>query len=528
MNLINDPWMPATRADGYRCLIAPWQIAQRDNPVIELAAPRPDFQGALYQFLIGLLQTTFAPEDTDEWLEFWRHPPEPQQLKDIFSSFSEAFELDNPDGPAFLQDFNLPDGESKPVAALLIEAPGGKTRKDNLDHFVKGGRVEQVCLSCAASALFTLQANAPAGGSGHRVGLRGGGPLTTLVIPETAITLWQKVWANVLTEEEFEGKLTKPDSLVFPWLATTRYSDKAGQSTFPEEVNPLQQFWGMPRRIRLDVVEDANCRCSLCGTQTLQSVKSYRTKNYGTNYDGPWQHPLTPYRFDLKKKNIPLSIKGQQGGLGYRHWLGLAWQDDSSGDQAAQIVQVFNNERLDSIGTAEHARLWCFGYDMDNMKARCWYEHTFPLLHIPEQNQSLFLACVAQLLAAAKDAVSLLRGQIKAAWFKRPKDAKGDMNTVVNEFWQQTEDDFYQQLDALSQLPDEFRQIPSSIARQWLVTIQTTTMTLFDQWTMGGSPEDMNMKRIITARQELEKKLVTLKPFKNLRQIAREEKEVTA
>ena len=49
------------------CLIDPWQIAETDNPVVEINAPRPDFQGALYQLLIGLLQTCFAPEDEDQW-----------------------------------------------------------------------------------------------------------------------------------------------------------------------------------------------------------------------------------------------------------------------------------------------------------------------------------------------------------------------------------------------------------------------------------------------------------------------------
>jgi CRISPR system Cascade subunit CasA len=309
-------------------------------------------------------------------------------------------------------------------------------------------------------------------------------------------------------------------------LATTRYSDQTGQATFPEDVHLLQQYWGMPRRIRLDMVEDELCCCSLCGVQTQQSVKSFRTKNYGANYDGPWIHPLTPYRFDPQKKNIPLSLKGQQGGLGYRHWLGLVWQDDDNGDQAAYIVRTFNEERIDLIGAAGHARLWCFGYDMDNMKARCWYEHTLPLLRISGRKKEMFLVSVAKLLVAAKDAVFLLRGQVKAAWFKRPADAKGDMSLVVSEFWQQTETDFYRQLNALSQLPDEFRQTPSDVARQWLATIKNTTMSLFDQWTMAGNAEDMNMRRIVKARQELEKKLDNAKPFKELRQIALAEKEV--
>ena len=68
MNLIDDDWIPVKRADGSKVLIAPWQIAETENPIVDIAAPRPDFQGALYQFLIGLLQTTFAPQDIDDWL----------------------------------------------------------------------------------------------------------------------------------------------------------------------------------------------------------------------------------------------------------------------------------------------------------------------------------------------------------------------------------------------------------------------------------------------------------------------------
>lgn len=43
MNLIRDAWMPVVRANSGRGLIAPWQIAEQTDPVVELAAPRPDF-----------------------------------------------------------------------------------------------------------------------------------------------------------------------------------------------------------------------------------------------------------------------------------------------------------------------------------------------------------------------------------------------------------------------------------------------------------------------------------------------------
>ncbi len=194
-----------------------------------------------------------------------------------------------------MQDFDLLDGESKPIAALLINAPGAKTLKDNLDLFVKGGEVVQLCPSCAATALFTIQINAPSGGVGHRVGLRGGGPLTTLVIPAEARSLWQKLWVNVMPAETLGADIAVDDSNAFPWMEETRLSDKGGSQTLPGDVHRLQMYWGMPRRIRLEIDQKNTVNCSLCDASTSTSIQHFRTKNYGTNYEGPWVHPLTPY-----------------------------------------------------------------------------------------------------------------------------------------------------------------------------------------------------------------------------------------
>ncbi|MDE9520027.1 type I-E CRISPR-associated protein Cse1/CasA, partial [Xenorhabdus bovienii] len=89
--------------------------------------------------------------------------------------------------------------KSTTISGLLIEAPGANTLKLNTDHFIKRGQCEVVSPEMAAIALFTLQINAPAGGVGHRVGLRGGGPLTILVQPQTLDTpLWHKLWLNIV------------------------------------------------------------------------------------------------------------------------------------------------------------------------------------------------------------------------------------------------------------------------------------------------------------------------------------------
>lgn len=515
MNLITDPWIPIVRENGDRERIAPWQIAEVENPVLQIMSPRPDFQGALYQFLIGLVQTVFAPKSREEWQRYADSPPIVAELAKAFESVADAFELYNPNGVAFLQDFSLLEEEPKNLAALLIEAPGDKTLSDHLDHFVKGGFVRHACESCTATALFTLQTNAPSGGAGHRVGLRGGGPLTTLLVPdESRSSLWRKLWLNVLLTNEFEGTTLSSRANIFPWLAATRISDKSGAPTLPIDVDPLQMYWGMPRRIRLEAPEGQG-ECDLCGEPTAHLYRQYRTKNYGVNYEGPWVHPLTPYRFDPKNQQPPLSIKGQQGGLGYRHWLNLIWFDPVSGDTAAKVVQSFLNKKYQAFESLPPVKLWSFGFDMDNMKARCWYEQEMPVVAVQVDDREDFFNLVAQLIAAARDVVKELRSQVKAAWFSRPKDAKGDISMIDQSFWEATEYQFYQQLKALVS-QDDFRFMPGDVASTWSSVIKQQAKQLFDDWALQSDAEDLDMKRVIQARRLLSINLSKLNSLKTL------------
>jgi CRISPR system Cascade subunit CasA len=531
VNLMNDHWIPAIRGNGARCLIAPYEITLSDIAITELAAPRPDFQGALYQFLIGLLQTAFAPKDHEEWLVYWRDPPTPERLGEAFRKYQSLFQVDRADGAAFMQDFALPDGERKPIASLLIDAPGAKTRKDNLDLFIKGGEQECMCPTCAAIALFTLQINAPSGGQGHRVGLRGGGPLTTLIVPQESEpfqrqSLWRRLWANVLTREQLDIGEGLEIEAPLPWSRPTRLSDKTGVATLPGDVHTLQMYWAMPRRIRLEFEILDSASCMICGESCTYAATTFRTRNFGNNYEGPWLHPLTPYRFDPKHKKPPLSLKGQPGGIGYRHWLGLLWQDDANGDHAARAVTIFNDERSLDLDCDNPVRLWCFGYDMDNMKARCWYESTMPVILIPQVDRERFLKAVEALLDAAKEAAGQLRYFVKTAWFSRPKEIKGDMSLVDQEFWNDTEPFFYQSLNQALPTEDHYLPVSPVLARQWAERLRREALRKFDQWALEGDPKDLDMKRIIRARNGLRRALKKAKAFTVLDQIAETETEV--
>ncbi len=526
MNLIKDAWIPVIRAKSGRGVIAPWQVVEQEDPVMELAAPRADFQGAMYQFLIGLLQTGFAPENLEEWLEYWDTPPGATLLQTRLNTLAAAFELDNLDGPAFMQDYAMPDGEKKGIAALLIEAPGGKTMKDNLDHFVKRDSVRSLCKSCAAMALFTLQTNAPSGGVGHRVGLRGGGPLTTLVLPSDQMPLWQTLWLNILDCEDMPEYRQDRVMGILPWMGPTRTSEKNGAETTPECVHQLQAYWGMPRRIRLDFPADViTGDCDLCDGKNVSLVGEYRTRNYGVNYTGNWVHPLTPYRFDPKKEKPPLSLKGQQGGLGYRHWLALTLASDDNGDAAAKIVRRYSEQRAPELKSQRIARLWCFGFDMDNMKARCWYDHTLPLFNLVPHQRKKLLQWADELISVASDVSSILRKQVKAAWFRRPEDAKGDMNMVAQDFWQRSEPVFYELLEQLTKVPIDQELPPSELYAKWEKKLVSLSLQLFDVWVLEAANEDMDMKRIITERDGLGKLIHSCKSMKTIKARALPEKE---
>ena len=156
-NLLHDAWIPVRLADGTGRWISPWRITEGlpDNPPVSIDWPRPDFNGAGLEFLIGLLATAFAPRDEDEWHSRWEHPPRPDELQAAFSSIAFAFNLDG-DGPCFMQDLDpLEDVEARGIESLLIDQPGDQTLRYNKDLFVKRGGIGLLGRPAAAMALYT-------------------------------------------------------------------------------------------------------------------------------------------------------------------------------------------------------------------------------------------------------------------------------------------------------------------------------------------------------------------------------------
>lgn len=512
MNLLHDPWMPVRDVAGARHWITPEQWS--DPRWRAFDADRPDFNGALMQFAIGLLQTTTPVDNPIEWRRGLNSPPAADTLRQWFAPVAEAFHFDG-DGARFMQDVGLGnEGVAiNDIAALLIDSPGEQALKNNTDHFVKRGQIGALCGACAATALFTLQLNAPAGGAGHRTGLRGGGPLTTLVLASEPASLWQHLWINVALRSEFLArggdKAHGAPQRSFPWLgpiANLQPADPKGQIA-QSQVHPAHLYWAMPRRIRLEAAVPAGGSCDACGREGQSLFVRYATKNYGLNYKGEWSHPLSPY---YETKEGWLSVHPQPGGIGYRHWM--AWVLGAATDkQSVRVAPVVQRVLALPPQTMQGPlRLWAFGYDMDNMKARCWYEAALPLYHLANCEAGARQALQAEVgrrLAAAALAASALRGAIKDAWFDA--DARGDFGHIDTAFWAATEPVFYRHLQTLIEALRQGPPPPPLPAREaWQRMLAATALRLFDQRFVGAGPiEQQNPRRAALARRQLQRNL---------------------
>src|SRR4030065_2766841 len=101
MNLLDEAWIPVRRKNTAQDWIAPWQIGELDS--VALDARRPDFNGALIQFLIGLVQTTTPMNSHAEWQQWYDAPPSVETLKRWFAPVESAFVFDG-DGARVMQE----------------------------------------------------------------------------------------------------------------------------------------------------------------------------------------------------------------------------------------------------------------------------------------------------------------------------------------------------------------------------------------------------------------------------------------
>lgn len=497
-----ESWIPFRRRSGRVDWLPPYRVTDgiTADPIVALACPRPDFDAALIEFLIGLFTVAMGANDEADWRRFRDSPPDPESLQKKLDALPDAFVLDG-EGPRVFQDFDpLADVKPSEIGALLIDAPGEQTTKYNKDVFVKRGQVRAIGRPAAAMALITMQTYAPSGGAGNRTSMRGGGPLTTLVEPRlipNAEPLWALIWANAETVDQISARDTRNDVAWderhrFPWLAPTRTSNEKaqGRSLRPADAAPEQVYFGLPRRIRLEL-KAGPCTCDLTGRRDDVCIVGFRSRPHGINY-AEWTHPLSPYYHTAASGYLP--VHGQPAGVGWHDWQGLLFsQPDSTGDRPALAVSHYRSRRAQSP-----FRLLAFGYDVDNMKARGWIQAELPAF--PDEMLARTRIFTAQATGAADITAGLVVRTIKSAIFDNPKDAPGDFSHYRHAVWAVTQSAFFSHIEKLASGRETAN---AEIAISFREALRDAALAVFDQACPLDSFPIEQMKRPIGARHSL-------------------------
>ncbi|QWF70614.1 type I-E CRISPR-associated protein Cse1/CasA [Methylomonas paludis] len=475
-NLLEQAWIPVK---GRRELIKVCEIVHPD--ILGVDAPRADFNAALMQFLIGLLQTVFAPETPRAWRIFYSNPPTEAELQTRLDTIKEAFYLDG-DGYRFMQD-NLAKevGKCLPIEEMIFGAPGDSGKEGNKDHFTKRNDISGLCFSCSSIGLLAANLFAEDGGQSYYPAMRGNGFISNLVCLDEATSvpsLWKNVWLNVLenSKQKYQEQTVTKN---FLWLTdlpdkpqveklikiktdlnnlkkakkVTKYKQinaeidekikplekeqkslkeelddlGEGKIIFPDDKNVLQVYWAWMRRFLLDTENSEKKQCSICHANTRIITKFYK-KNKGYKYSKEhWQdsHPFSPTekyeRTHYNSNNEKYKDKMLALNMPTNGLPYNYWQDflrhTTKNSPAKVVINHLKNKNSDS-----QLVIFAFGYAMDSNTPLGWYESKTPLYFIDdESNRSQFEAEVEKLISASNKIANAEKGYlvnaIKLAWF---------------------------------------------------------------------------------------------------------------
>ncbi|MEP6835389.1 MAG: type I-E CRISPR-associated protein Cse1/CasA [Gemmatimonas sp.] len=460
------------------------------DPVIGISAARPDIEAALLEFLIGLLSWILKPADESDWRKYWHNPPTPHELQQAISALGPIFLLDNGDGPAFLQDFSpldLASQEVLPIDRLAIDSPGEQGIEHNKTLFVKPGRFKSVSRAVAAQLILAMQTYAPEGGRGNRASMRGGGPLTTIVDPRREGNgygpdqqpLWHVLWINVETVDDLHSRAPREANVqqfqtetILPWVACT-VSSVGNRALRPISAHPLQAYFGMPRRLRLEYGSAGTCDVS--GAHDERLVIGFRQRNYGVKYE-QWRHPLSPYYFD---KTEWRAVHPQQSGLTWRDWPGYSVPSNTSDHEiAATVVRAIR--RLQNLEQYGAYRIHAFGYDTASAKIRAWVSAIRPAFVLADQSHYEHLADLSKNLVEATSIMAfVVTASIKRVWFESD-DIKGELNVPRQQLWDRTEAAFFKTIQ--SAIDNGFTpEARSNALRSFLTPLKDAAREIFDE-----------------------------------------------
>lgn len=291
MNLLEDPWIPV-RADGgtgaFRLLTYRELLCEPGNWQVSL--PRDDLELACVQLLVCMTQVMFLPEDDPALRARSAAPLSPEDFSAGVEPCKDWFDLDHPTQP-FMQSRGVKAAENTPIQKLLIGLPEG----NNHAFFNEAGEVRCLSGSLAAIGLFNQASNSPSFGGGFKGSLRGGAPITTLVVGKT---LRDTVWRNVLTRPRIVGRqITIPG---FEQDQPTWVKPITEKETIHwNEIGLVRGLFWQPARVEL-AKSAVVAPCDVLGSDAVPVYTGFRKEKFNFTVEGVWPHPHGALTMSLK------------------------------------------------------------------------------------------------------------------------------------------------------------------------------------------------------------------------------------
>ena len=288
MNLLIDNWIPVQHQGVFK-QISLKTLLTHDEPW-QISLPRDDMEMACLQLLVSLTQMLFVPKDGSELKARIKQPITEAEYIDVVEGKVDWFEIDHPEHP-FMQCREVKSKELTDMAKLFA----GLTGATSSTFVNEPDLASKLCSSCAVLGLFNQATNCPGFGGGFKASLRGGAPISTLILGED---LRQTLWQNVLSKKTLDE--------VMPWYEA--YKDekpnwvevvKPGQMIAAHETGLLRGLFWQPAHIEL-VREEGQGVCDCCGNEDQRYI-GFNKEKFVYDFSGVWPHPHGPRGYKLAR-----------------------------------------------------------------------------------------------------------------------------------------------------------------------------------------------------------------------------------
>ena len=489
MKLLVDSWIPV---GNQQTISLQTLLTQKGGWQISL--PRDDMEMACLQFLVCLVQSLFPPADQKALRQRINTPLTLEGFQSGINGKESWFDPAHPDQP-FMQTLGVKSKELTEMAKLFA----GLDSSTSSVFVNEPGLADRLCPSCTSIGLFNQANNAPSFGGGFKGSLRGGTPISTLVLEDTRETndgLRQRIWKNVLPEDTL--------NTFMPWYFATRQQPpnwvdaiKAGDVIRSNQIGLLRGLFWQPAHIELAEGEKGGI-CDCCGRASDSLYAGFKKEKFVYDIQGTWPHPHSPRLLDLKKKTEKFASFTKTAPA-WTQLTGFIIEDGDakSGHIPAPVVTQAKtmSDRLNPFHLMvggyrnNQAAILERRHDLFNI-AKGWEDHREEVANIVNIGKAYVDALRKKLYGVSKKAGINLCDAAESLFYNKTESLIHSMLREMD-FGQSKAafDDFHKQLDRISmdifrQLVEPYREIPSMIKN--LAIAERSLSKVFKEMQEGG------------------------------------------